>query len=76
LSTAAPGSRRFLAAARPEDASKALAARHGPASERPGLRKDLGILRQVQLGDVNWIVKNPGTRKYHQFKNWQWGNAR
>jgi putative peptide zinc metalloprotease protein len=67
-----PGSRRFLAAARPEDAGKALAARHGPASERPTLRKDLGILRQVQLGDVNWIIKNPGTRKYHQFKNWQW----
>ncbi len=67
-----PGSRKFLAAARPEDAGKALAERHGPASERPALRKDLGILRQVQLGDVNWIVKNPGTRKYHQFKNWQW----
>ena len=76
MSATVPRSRRFLAAARPEDASKALAARHGPASERPGLRKDLGILRQVQLGDVNWIVKNPGTRKYHQFKNWQWGIIR
>ena len=21
---------------------------------------------------MNWIIKNPGTRKYHQFKNWQW----
>jgi putative peptide zinc metalloprotease protein len=70
--SAAPGSRRFLAASRPEDAGKALAERRGPHAERPGLRKDLGILRQVQLGEVNWIIKNPGTRKYHQFKNWQW----
>jgi putative peptide zinc metalloprotease protein len=70
--SAAPGSRRFLAASRPEDAGKALAERRGPHSERPVLRKDLGILRQVQLGEVNWIIKNPGTRKYHQFKNWQW----
>lgn len=70
--SAVPGSRRFLAASRPEDAGKALAERRGPRGERPALRKDLGILRQVQLGEVNWIVKNPGTRKYHQFKNWQW----
>ena len=36
-----PGSRRFLAAARPEDAGKALAARHGPASERPAAYAEL-----------------------------------
>jgi putative peptide zinc metalloprotease protein len=71
-SSTIPGSRRFLAASRPEDAGKALAERRGPHGERPLLRKDLGILRQVQLGEVNWIIKNPGTRKYHQFKNWQW----
>ena len=70
--SAVPGSRRFLAASRPEDAGKALAERRGPHGEKPALRKDLGILRQVQLGEVNWIIKNPGTRKYHQFKNWQW----
>lgn len=67
-----PGTRRFLAASRPEDAGKALAERRGPRGERPMLRPDLGILRQVQLGEVAWIIKNPGTRKYHQFKNWQW----
>jgi putative peptide zinc metalloprotease protein len=70
--SAVPGSRRFLAASRPEDAGKALAERRGPRGERPALRRDLGILRQVQLGEVAWIIKNPGTRKYHQFKNWQW----
>lgn len=67
-----PGSRRFLAAARPEDAGKALAERHGPASDRPALRNDIDILRQVQLGEVNWIVKNRVTMKYHQFKNRHW----
>ena len=51
---------------------KALAARRGQPSERPALRKDLGILRQVQLGETNWIVKNPVTMKYHQFRNSQW----
>jgi putative peptide zinc metalloprotease protein len=70
--SAVHGSRRLLAASRPEDAGKALAERRGPRGERPALRKDLGILRQVQLGEVNWIIKNPATRKYHQFKNWQW----
>jgi len=64
--------RKLLAATRPEDAARALASRHGPPDERPALRKDLGILRQVQLGEVNWIVKNPGTMKYHQFKNRHW----
>jgi putative peptide zinc metalloprotease protein len=65
-------SRRLLAAARPEQTAKALAQRHGPPDEKPALRKNLGILRQVQMGDVQWIVKNPVTMKYHQFKNVNW----
>jgi len=66
------GSRKLLAAVRPEDAAKALAARHGPPETRPALRKDLVILRQVQLGEVQWIVKNPLTLKYNQFKDAYW----
>ena len=46
------GSRRYLSAARPEETARALAARHGPPDARPALRKDLGILRQVQMGEV------------------------
>lgn len=65
-------SKRLVAAARPEDAAKALAARHGPPVERPALRKDLGIRRQVQLGDVCWIVKNPETMKYFMFRDVEW----
>jgi len=66
------GSRRLVAAVRPEETARALAARHGPPETRPALRKDLVILRQVQLGEVQWIVKNPATLKYNQFKDSFW----
>jgi putative peptide zinc metalloprotease protein len=66
------GSRRLVAAVRPEEAARALAARHGPPEACPALRKDLNILRQVQLGEVQWIVKNPETLKYNQFKDAYW----
>ncbi len=64
--------KKLLAAARPEEAAKVLAARHGPPEDRPALRKDLGIRRQVQIGEVVWIVKNPERMKYYQFKAHQW----
>jgi putative peptide zinc metalloprotease protein len=64
--------RKLVAAARPEETARALAAKHGPPDERPALRKDLGILRQVQMGEVMWIVKNPATSKYFQFKDPMW----
>ncbi len=64
--------RKLLSAAHLEETAKALAARHGPPDERPALRKNLGILRQVQMGEVQWIIKNPVTMKYHQFKNVHW----
>lgn len=66
------GPRKLVAAVRPEDAAKALAARHGPPETRPALRKDLVILRQVQLGEVQWIVKDPVNLKYNQFKDSYW----
>jgi putative peptide zinc metalloprotease protein len=70
--SAAASPRKLTAAARPEEAAKALAARHGAPAERPALRKDIGIHRQVQLGEVNWIVKDPLTAKYNQFQNRHW----
>lgn len=65
-------SRKLVAATRPEDTAKLLAERRSPQNDRPGLRKDLGILRQVQMGEVLWIVKNPATSKYFRFKDAQW----
>jgi putative peptide zinc metalloprotease protein len=74
LSTLAPSgtSKRLLAATRPAEAAQALAARHGSPDTRPAIREDLAILRQVQMGEIVWIVKNPETMKYFQFKDPQW----
>jgi putative peptide zinc metalloprotease protein len=74
LSAARPS--RLLAASRREEGVKALAARHGKPDLRPALRKDLGVLRQVQMGEVLWVIKNPETVKYFQFKNPQWAIIR
>ncbi len=64
--------RSLVAAARPKEAARALAARHGSPDDRPALRKDLRVRRQVQMGDVAWIVKNPETMKYYMFRDAEW----
>lgn len=51
---------------------RALAARHGAAGERPALRSSLVIRRIVQMGEVNWVVKNPETTKYYCFDEGSW----
>jgi putative peptide zinc metalloprotease protein len=71
VSAARPRS-AFVAAASRQEAARALAERHGPPDERPALRSDLRVRRQVQMGDVNWIVKNPETMKYFMFRNDEW----
>jgi putative peptide zinc metalloprotease protein len=48
----------LLAAARPEEAAAALAARQG-RQDHPRLRPDLVIRRQVRMGEVTWVVKDP-----------------
>ena len=50
----------------------ALAARHGASGERPALRSSLVIRRIVQMGEVNWVVKNPETTKYYSFDEGSW----
>jgi putative peptide zinc metalloprotease protein len=67
-----PGGRKLVAASRPEETARLLAERRSPSDDRPALRKDLSVLRQVQMGEVLWIVKNPATMKYYQFRNAQW----
>jgi hypothetical protein len=64
--------RKLASAGRPEETARALAAKHGPPDERPALRKDISTLRQAQLGEVMWIVKNPATSKYFQFREPMW----
>lgn len=70
-SVARPG--KLIAAARPEEGAAALAARHGPAADRPALRKDLVIRRLVQMGEVKWVVKDPVETAYYNFDDAQWG---
>lgn len=50
-----------------------LAERHVDADDRPALRADIKFRRQVQMGDVAWIVKNPETQKYFMFRDVEWG---
>jgi putative peptide zinc metalloprotease protein len=71
VSAARPRSHLVAAASRGE-AARALAERHGAPAEQPALRKDLRVRRQVQMGDVNWIVKNPETLKYYMFRDAEW----
>ena len=71
MSTARP--RGLVSAASREEAAHTLAERHGPADDRPGLRKDLRVRRQVQMGDVTFIVKNPETHRYFMFQEVEWG---
>jgi putative peptide zinc metalloprotease protein len=67
----APRTGRLLAA-RSGDTAAALAARHGAAGDRPGLRADLVIRRVVQMGEATWVVKNPETVKYYNFSEPEW----
>jgi hypothetical protein len=71
VSSPRPG--RLLAATRLGEGAAALAARHGVASDKPAIRSDAVIRRVVQLGEVNWVVKNPETTKYYNFDDGEWG---
>jgi putative peptide zinc metalloprotease protein len=61
------------AAAAPEEGTKALAERHGPASDRPSLAAHLVIRRVVRMGEVTWVVKNPEKDAYYTFSDPEWG---
>lgn len=63
---------RYVAAARRGRAAEALEARHGVRLDRPALRKDLVIRRQVQVGEVRWVVKQPVADKFYTFDDGEW----
>lgn len=67
----APAS-RYVSAARHGRAAEALEARHGVRLDRPALRKDLVIRRQVRIGEVTWVVKQPETNKFYNFDDDNW----
>jgi putative peptide zinc metalloprotease protein len=51
---------------------EALAARHGPALDRPALKPNLIARRIVQAGEVQWVVKDPDATKYYSFDEGTW----
>ncbi|MFI5181558.1 MAG: HlyD family efflux transporter periplasmic adaptor subunit [Thermoanaerobaculia bacterium] len=74
MSAATPASdSRYLAAARPGKGVEVLAARHGARLERPALKKSLVIRRQVQMGQVSYVVKIPESNKIYAFDEAWWG---
>lgn len=70
-SVVAPGG--LVSAARPGKGVEALAARHGTRLEKPALKKNLVIRRQVQLGEVTYVVKVPDTNAIYIFDEASWG---
>lgn len=69
-STAPP--RGYVAASALKDATQAMAARYAAAGDSPQIRPDAVARRQVQMGEVRWMVKNPETMKYYIFEDHEW----
>jgi putative peptide zinc metalloprotease protein len=67
----APGG--LVSAAPAGKGAEALAARHGTRLEKPALKKSLVIRRQVQMGEVTYVVKIPETNKFYLFDESSWG---
>jgi putative peptide zinc metalloprotease protein len=69
VSARAPG---LVSAAPLAKGVEALAARHGPALDRPALKPNLIARRIVQAGEAQWIVKDPDATKYYSFEEGAW----
>jgi putative peptide zinc metalloprotease protein len=63
----------LVSAASLEKSAGALAARHGPRGERPALKSTLIVRRIVQMGETQWVVKDPDGAKYYNFNDSNWG---
>jgi putative peptide zinc metalloprotease protein len=70
---AARRSSPLLSATKPEESLAELSARRGAPGDRPALRLDLVVRRQVQMGDVQIVVKNPETLKLYFVDEDVWG---
>ena len=63
----------LVSAAPLEKGVGALAARRGAAGDRPALKSNLVARRVVQMGEAQWVVKNPDATKYYSFDEGTWG---
>jgi putative peptide zinc metalloprotease protein len=62
----------LVSAAPLEQGVGALTARHGPAGDRPALKANLVARRVVQMGEAQWVVKDPDATKYYSFDEGTW----
>ena len=62
----------LVSAAPLEKGMGALAARHGPRGDRPALKPNLVVRRIVQMGETQWVVKDPDATKYYTFSDANW----
>ena len=67
--SAVPRSRPALAA---ETGAALLAEKFGARGDRPELKKNLVVRRQVQMGEARFMVKNPDVMKYYIFPENEW----
>ena len=64
---------KLVSAGSPGSGLDAFAALKKDDSDRPALKSNLVIRRIVQVGEVNWIVKNPDKTLYYSFDEGTWG---
>jgi len=73
VSGAAVSTGGLVSAARAGKGTEALAARHGTRLEKPALKKTVVVRRQVEMGEVTYVLKVPETTKYYLFDESAWG---
>jgi len=62
-----------LASAAPAPRSAEALARFAPSDNRPALGSHLIVRRQMQMGEVFWVIKNVETTRYYKFSDGDWG---
>jgi putative peptide zinc metalloprotease protein len=76
VSARAGAAATLVSAAPLESGVGALAARHRAAADRPALKSNLVVRRIVQMGEANWVVKNPDKTLYYSFDEGTWNLIR
>ncbi len=63
---------RLAAAAPLQSGISALSAFQKESTSRPRLKANLVVRRVVQMGEANWVVKNPDRTQYYSFDESTW----
>ena len=70
--SARPRAARLAAAAPLQAGVSALSAFKKEGTNRPRLKTNLVVRRVVQMGEANWVVKNPDRTQYYSFDENTW----